>query len=145
MIKKVKLSDLKPNPHMDSRFHYSRQRINELKEFIEEFGEYAVVYQDQIDDIVAARECNGQFQVLLGHHRLKVLIELFGKESEIEVDIVPDILDKDMVKFMAVELIGIRLGISFDDTVSMVTNKDFSKIKFIENNVSPAELLKNKN
>jgi hypothetical protein len=96
MRKKVRLVDLKPNPYRDiGVYPFKREKIDVLKLSIDDTGFW---------DNILARDHNGQIQIAYGHHRLKALQELYGEDSDFEVDIpVKDLSDAMMIKIMANE------------------------------------------
>jgi hypothetical protein len=96
MRRKVRLVDLKPNPYRDiGVYPFKREKIDELKLSIGDTGFW---------DNILARDHNGQIQIAYGHHRLTALREIYGEDSDFEVDIpVKDISDADMIKIMAKE------------------------------------------
>jgi hypothetical protein len=96
MRKKLRLVDLNPNPYRDlGVYPFKRETINALKESIDETGFW---------DNIIAREQDGYIQIAYGHHRLKALHELYGEDSDFEVDIpVRDLSDAMMIKIMSQE------------------------------------------
>lgn len=96
MRKKVKLSDLNPNPYRDiGVYPFKRDKIDALKTSINDTGFW---------DNILAREYNGQIQIAYGHHRLNALQELYCEDIDFEVDIpVKDLSDAMMIKIMARE------------------------------------------
>lgn len=91
---KVKIKDLKPNPHRDMKnYPINPEKIESLKNSIEQTGFW---------DNILARKNNGSLEIAYGHHRLQVLKELYEPEHEVDIPI-KEIDDSTMLRIMANE------------------------------------------
>jgi len=91
---KVKIKDLQPNPFRDIKnYPINPAKIESLKKSINQTGFW---------DNILARKNNGKIEIAYGHHRLKVLKELFKPDYEIDISI-KDLDDAMMIRIMANE------------------------------------------
>lgn len=99
---KVKIKDLKPNPHRDlPTYPIDKDKVRNLVNSIDETGFW--------DNLLARNNVtelnpDGEVQLMYGHHRLFALWEKYGKDSEKEVDIpVKEFSDIQALKILAEE------------------------------------------
>jgi len=91
---KVKIKDLKPNPFRDIKnYPINPEKIESLKKSINQTGFW---------DNILARKKDGKIEIAYGHHRLKVLQELFKPDDEVDIP-VKDLDDAMMIRIMANE------------------------------------------
>lgn len=91
---KVKIKDLKPNPFRDIKnYPINPEKIESLKKSISQTGFW---------DNILARKNNGKVEIAYGHHRLKVLQELFKPDDKVDIP-VKDLDDATMIRIMANE------------------------------------------
>ena len=81
---KVKLRDLKPNPHRNFDYNpLNPDRVKEHEKSIKEHGMWQVLRIRKVE-----RANRQEFQLVFGHHRVEALKNLHGDDYEIEVEIV---------------------------------------------------------
>jgi len=81
---KVKLRDLKPNPHRN--FDYNPLNPDRVKEHEKSIKEHGMWQELRIRKVERANR--QEFQLVFGHHRVEALKNLHGDDYEIEVEIV---------------------------------------------------------
>jgi len=92
---KVKLGQLNPNPWRNQEeATFDPVRLELLKVSIEKTGFW--------DILLARPDEDGGCQIAFGHHRLKVALELFGEDHEVDIP-VKDLSDEQMLTIMAQE------------------------------------------
>ena len=91
--KKIKVSDLKPNPFRNlEKYHINEDKVESLMTSIQETSFW--------DNILARPSKDGGYEIAYGHHRLFAIQNLGIKEVEIPVR---DLDDATMIKIMANE------------------------------------------
>ena len=95
---KVKLRDLKPNPHRNFAYNpLNPDRVKEHEKSIKEHGMWQVLRIRKVE-----RANRQEFQLVFGHHRVEALKNLHGDDYEIEVEIV-DYDDSKMLLALSAE------------------------------------------
>jgi len=94
---RVKVGDLKPNPHREAPIVYDDRRLESLTNSIEEKGFWNNV-------LIRKHKENGkvEFQIAYGHHRLWALRKIRGTNAEVTLPM-QELTDEDMLKIMAEE------------------------------------------
>lgn len=94
-IKKVKISDISPNPFKKfiNNGRLNDEIVEKLMDSIETIG---------FHENIIAREHDSEVQLLYGHHRIEAMKRKFGKSHEIELQI-KSVSDEDMLRGMVLE------------------------------------------
>lgn len=95
MLKRVKLSSIKPNPYRHfGTYDIQEDKIDTLLESIESSGFWG--------ETVIARPANPGYELAFGHHRWQAALEYFGEGAMVEIS-VRDLDNDEMLKMMARE------------------------------------------
>ncbi len=95
MLKKIKLSSIKPNPYRDfSHYPIQEERIEALRESIQATSFWG--------ETIIARPAGRFYELAYGHHRWQAALKEFGKAGEVTISI-RDLSDSQMLQMMARE------------------------------------------